>query len=255
MKLQKRSVMVVIGLGLGFITIQDLHGQEKTSATKPLTVIHRFTFPASVKGHFDHFTVDAEGKRLFGTAVEGKVIVVFDLSKGVMGDAIKGIDEPRSSVPAGFETVVCFRRWGCIAHFRLNHLSTDKTLKMLVDADPIVYDVSSKRLFVVYGGEKAKHAYSNITVFATTAGVQVGDIGLEGIEIEGMAVEKIGPRLFANNRDKNQVDIFDRQKLTRIAVWPVTKGKGNTVMAVDEATHRMFVACGGGRLVVPSSSI
>jgi hypothetical protein len=73
---QKRSVMVVVALGLGFITIQDLHGQEKTSATKPLTVIHRFTFPASIKGHFDHFTVDAEGKRLFGTAVEGKLIVV-----------------------------------------------------------------------------------------------------------------------------------------------------------------------------------
>ncbi len=52
-------------------------------------------FPASIKGHFDHFTVDAEGKRLFGTAVEDKVIVGIDLSRGVMTDAIQGIDEPR----------------------------------------------------------------------------------------------------------------------------------------------------------------
>ncbi len=105
-------------------------------------------------------------------------------------------------------------------------------MKVLVDADPIVYDASTKRLFVVNGGERAKHDYSDITVFDATAGVQVGDIQLDGIEIEGMAVEKMGPRLFANNRDKNQIDIFERRKLTRIAAWPVTKSKGNTANRV-----------------------
>ena len=82
-------------IGIGFMTVQNLHGEEKTQASKPLTLIHRDTFSASIKGHFNHFTVDAKGKRLFGTAVEDKVIVVFDLSRGVMTAAIKGIDEPR----------------------------------------------------------------------------------------------------------------------------------------------------------------
>lgn len=100
------------------------------------------------------------------------------------------------------------------------------------------------------GGEKAKHPYSNITVFDTTAGVQVGDIQLDGIEIEGMPIEKSGPRLFANNRDKNQIDMFDREKLTRLATWPVTQCKKNTVMALDESTHRAFVACHEGQMVV-----
>jgi DNA-binding beta-propeller fold protein YncE len=123
-------------------------------------------------------------------------------------------------------------------------------MKLLVDADPIVYDPATQRLFVVNGGEKANHTYSNITVFDTNAGTQVGDIQLDGVEIEGMAVERGGPRLFANNRDKNQIDIFDREKLTRIATWPVTTCKKNTVMALDESTHRMFVACHEGQLVV-----
>src|SRR6202022_4222484 len=102
----------------------------------------------------------------------------------------------------------------------------------------------------VNGGEKAKHSYSNITVFDTNAGIQIGDIQLDGIEIEGMAVEKKGPRLFANNRDKNEIDVFDREKLTRIGTWPVTMAKGNTVAALDESTHRMFVAGHHGQLVV-----
>jgi DNA-binding beta-propeller fold protein YncE len=249
---QKLSVMFVVAIGFAFMPVQDLHSEEKTqAAAKPITLIHRYKLPASIKGHFDHFTVDAEGKRLFGTAVEDKVIVVFDLRKGVMTDTIKGIDEPRGVLyRPDLKQLYVSDGGGALRIFDSTTFQPIKTLKVLVDADPIVYDASTKRLFVVNGGEKAKHPYSNITVFDATAGVQVGDIQLDGIEIEGMAVEKTGPRLFANNRDKNQIDILDRKKLNRIATWPVTKSKGNTVMALDEATNRMFVACHGGHLVV-----
>jgi DNA-binding beta-propeller fold protein YncE len=138
---------------------------------------------------------------------------------------------------------------GAVRIFDSNTFKPLKTLKVLVDADPVTYDPATKRLFVVSGGEKAKHPYSNITVFDATTGAQVGDIREDGIETEGMAVEKAGPRLFANNRDKNEIDIYDRNKLTKLATWPVTSKK-NTVMALDEATHRMFVACHEGQLVV-----
>jgi DNA-binding beta-propeller fold protein YncE len=249
--LRKLTLLIVVALGVGLTTVQDLPGQETTQAAKPLTLIHRYPFPDSIKGHFDHFTVDAAEKRLFGTAVEDRVILVFDLSKGVMVDAIKGIDEPRGVLyRPDLKRLYVSDGGGALRIFDSTTFRPIKALKLLVDADPIVYDAATQRLFVVNGGEKAKHTYSNITVFDTNAGVQVGDIQLDGIEIEGMAVEKNGPRLFANNRDKNQIDVFDRQKLTRIATWPVTMCKGNTVMALDEPTHRMFVACHGGRLVV-----
>jgi hypothetical protein len=39
----------------------------------PLKLAHSYPLPADIKGHFDHFGVDAEGKRLFGTAVEDRV--------------------------------------------------------------------------------------------------------------------------------------------------------------------------------------
>jgi len=212
---------------------------------------HRYKLSASIRGHFDHFTVDAVGKRLFATAVEDKAVLVFDLDRGVVTHAIKGIDEPRAVLyRQDLGRLYVSDGGGALHIFDSKTYHLIKTLKLQVDADPIVYDASTERLFVVNGGEKAKHTYSNITVFDTAKGVQVGDIQLDGIEIEGMAVEKNGPRLFANNRDKNQIDIFDRQKLTKITTWPVTTCKKNTVMALDESTHRMFVACHEGQLVV-----
>ncbi|HMH08715.1 MAG TPA: hypothetical protein VK579_18715, partial [Terriglobales bacterium] len=175
----------------------------------------------------------------------------FDLSKGIMTHAIEGIEEPRAVLyRPDISRLFVSDGGGALRIFDSKTYAPIKTLKLLVDADPIVYDPATQRLFVVNGGEKAKDPYSNITVFDTNAGTQVGDIELDGIEIEGMAIEKNGPRLFANNRDKNEIDVFDRQKLTRIATWPVVTCKKNTVMALDESTHRMFVACHEGQLVV-----
>lgn len=224
--------------------------EAQAQAAPPLHLIHRYQLPASIKGHFDHFAVDAKGMRLFGTAVEDKVLVVFDLNKGEMTHAVPGIEEPRGVVyRPELSRLYVSDGGGAVRIFDSNTFKLVKTLKVMVDADPVVYDAATKRMFVVNGGEKAKHTFSNITVFDTTTETEVGDIRVDGIETEGMAVEKSGPRLFSNNRDKNQIDVIDRNTLTKRATWPVT-GKKNTVMALDETTHRMFVACHQGQLVV-----
>lgn len=218
--------------------------------TAPLRLIHRYQLPASIKGHFDHFAVDPKGKRIFGTAVEDKVLVVFDLSNGQVIQTVPGIKEPRGVVyRPDLKRIYVSDGGGAVHIFDSSTFKLLKTLKLLVDADPVAYDPATARLFVVNGGEKAKHSYSDITVFDTTTGTLVGDIREDGIETEGMAVEAGGPRLFANNRDKNQIDIFDRNKLTTLGIWLVT-GKKNTVMALDETTRRMFVACHEGQLVI-----
>lgn len=249
--MQKLNGLIVAALCLAFAPISAVPAAEEPASGDVLTLVHRYQLPASIKGHFDHFAVDPQTRRLFGTAVEDKKLVIFDLSKGTMTHAIQGIEEPRAVLyRPDISRLFVSDGGGALRSFDSKTYRPIKTLKLLVDADPIVYDPATQRLFVVNGGEKAKHPYSNITVFDTNAGTQVGDIQLDGIEIEGMAVERGGPRLFANNRDKNQIDIFDREKLTRVATWPITTCKKNTVMALDESTYRMFVACHEGQLVV-----
>jgi DNA-binding beta-propeller fold protein YncE len=249
--MRKVSVHSLGTLCVAFLLMLSAGAQEGVDTRKPLTLIRRYELPASIKGHFDHFAVDPEGKRVFGTAVDDKRVIVFDLDKGALTDSIQGVEEPRAVLyRSDLQRLYISDGGGALRVFDSKTYRPIKTLNLLVDADPIVYDPETKRLFVANGGEKAKHTFSNITVFDTTAAVQIADMKLQGIEIEGMAVERKGLRLFANNRDKNQIDIFDRQKLTKIGTWPITKCRKNTVMALDEESRRAFVACHEGHAVV-----
>ena len=89
-----------------------------------------------------------------------------------------------------------------------------------------------------------------VGVVDTTAGKKLADIKVDGDTLEAMALEKSGPKIYVNNRDKNQVDVVDREKRAVVASWPVTKGKPTIAMGFDEANHRLFVACRSGDIVV-----
>src|SRR5260370_2378950 len=89
-----------------------------------------------------------------------------------------------------------------------------------------------------------------LSVVDTTAGKKLADIKIDGETLEAMALETSSPRIFVNNKAKNQVDVVDREKRTIVASWPVTKCKTNVAMAFDEADHRLFVACRTGNISV-----
>jgi hypothetical protein len=241
------ALIPAVGLAVG------VHAASPQPAA-PLTPTHRFELPESIQGHFDHFAVDPAGKRLFGTAVEHKSVVVFDFVQGKLLAEIGGLEEPRAVLyRPDIGRLFVSDGGGALHVFDSKTFAPLNSLKIAVDADPIAYDPATQRLFVVNGGEKAKHSYSNITVFDTNTSKQIGDIQVEGTELEGMTVQSGGPRLFVNNRDKNEIDIIDRHTLKKLAVWPLAKIKRNTVAALDESTHRLFVAGHNGQLLVADS--
>jgi DNA-binding beta-propeller fold protein YncE len=221
----------------------------------PLTLMHRFDLPKTITGHFDHFAVDPDGKRLFGTAVEHATIVVFDFDAGKMIAEIPGVKEPRAVLyRADLGRLYVSDGGGAMRVFDSTTYAPLTKLEIQVDADPIAYDPATQRLFVVNGGEKAKHTYSNITVFDTNVPKQIGDMRVDGIEVEGMTIEQAGTRLFANNRDKNQIDIFDKNTFKHLATWPVLTAKKNTVSVLDESAHRLYVAGHQGQLAIMDSA-
>jgi DNA-binding beta-propeller fold protein YncE len=65
-----------------------------------------------------------------------------------------------------------------------------------------------------------------------------------------MALEKGSPRIYVNNKAKKQVDVIDREKRELSASWPLSKCKVNVAMALDEANHRLFIACRDSQIVV-----
>lgn len=217
----------------------------------PLKLAQTFKLPAAIEGHFDHFAVDAKQHRMFAAAVDHKALLVVDIVTGKLLHSIP-MEVPRAIVyREDLDRIyVSEGGEGALRIYDGKTYKLLKNVKLQVDADPVVYDPTTKCIYVVNGGEKAEQVYSLVSVVDTNSGERLADIKVPGIELEAMVIENSGPRLFVNNRDKNQVDVIDRQKRELIASWPVTLAKGNTSIGLDESTHRLFVAARSGQLVV-----
>jgi len=57
-----------------------------------------------------------------------------------------------------------------------------------------------------------------------------------------MALQKSGPLLYVNMRDKNQIGVIERRSRSVGATWELQKVAHNTPLALDETDHRLFVA-------------
>jgi len=114
---------------------------------------------------------------------------------------------------------------------------------MQAHADASIYDPATHLFYVGNGGRQAKADFCFISILETRSDKKVGDIKVDSDTCEGMALEKLGPRLFINLYSKNAIGVFDREKRTAIATWSIEpEGRQNNHMAFDEARHRLFVS-------------
>src|SRR5260370_19117872 len=89
-----------------------------------------------------------------------------------------------------------------------------------------------------------------LSVVDTTTNQKLADLKIDGETLEAMALEKSTPKMYVNNRAKNQASVVEREKRELIARWPITLCKNNVAMALDETNHRLFVACRTGQISV-----
>ena len=110
-------------------------------------------------------------------------------------------------------------------------------------------------MYVVNGGEDAHLPNSFITVIDTTSGKVMGEISVDSPDVEAMALEKSGPRMFVNVRGNDAIAVVDRAKRTVVATWSIAgEGKKPTAIAFDESGHRLFVGTRDpGKLIVLDS--
>ena len=224
----------------------------RSQETAPLKLVQTLKLPADVKGNFDHFGIDLKTNRLFTTPEEYKAVVVYDLKTGKLIHTIGGISKPHAILFRGDvnRIYVTDGTAGDLKIFDGTTYALLSSVKLLEDADSIGYDPATKLLYVDNGGGDVHQTYSMLSVVDTTAGKKVADIKIDGETLEAMALETSSPKIYVNNRTKNQVDVVDRNKRELAASWPVTKCKVNVAMSLDEAHHRLFVACRSGQIAV-----
>jgi DNA-binding beta-propeller fold protein YncE len=233
-KLRAITLVTLLFVALG------VHAQEKA----PLVFFQSIPLPALHDGDFDHFTVDLEGHRLFLTAEKNAAVVVFDLQTNKLIHTISDIKEAHSMVYRS-DLKKLFVVDGEAAEVKIYDSDSYQrigSIELKEDADSSTYDSSTQYMYVVNGGEGAHLPYTFISVIDTKANKKLVDIKIDADSIEAMAVEKSGPRLFANLESKSTVAVIDRKKRVVIATWPAGEvAKELVAMAFDEADHRLFV--------------
>ena len=233
--------------------VVGVSAQEKA----PLKLLQSTPLPELHDGDFDHLTPDVAGNRLFVTAEENSKVLVFDLKTNKLIHTIDDLKAPHSMLYRADlkKLFVADSDLGEVKIYDTDSYKPAGSIKVREGADASGYDPSSKLFYVVNGGKDAKLPNAYISVIDVDTGKTEADIKIDSNDVEGVAFEKSGSRMFVNVRGKDAVEVYDRKSRTLLATWSVAQeGKKPTSMSFDESTHRLFLGTRvPGKLVVLDS--
>src|ERR1700680_3459352 len=163
---------------------------------KALQLSQTIPLPELHDGDFDHFTVDLHGNRLFVAAEENSKVLVFDLRTNKLVHIITDLKRPhamlfREDLKKLF--VVDGDLPGCKI-YNSDTYQAMSTIKLLNDADSILYDPAAKHLYIVNGGREAHLSYEFISVIDTTTDKLLTEMKIDSDHLEALAIEKSSPR-------------------------------------------------------------
>jgi len=186
-------------------------------------------------GRWDYVTLDSVGHRLF-IARQTRVMVV-DPSTGKLLGEIPGVNGAHGTALAyaaghGFATS---GRDGSVVMFDLHSLRVLTRITAADDADAILYDPVSKRVFSFNGDANSS------TAIDAKSGKVVGSIALGGKPEFG--VSSGTGRLYVNIEDKGEVAELDPVNLRVLRRWPLEGCEEPTGLAIDRAHGLLFSVC------------
>ena len=224
----------------------------RAQETAPLKLVQTIKLGADIKGHFDHFGIDLKGQRLFVTAEDAKSVLVYGLTDGKLIHTMGDISRPHAVLIRDDINRIYITDGGTgdLKIFDATTYALLSTVILKLDADSIGYDSQTHLLYIDNGGGDVKETFSMISIVNTDTGAKAGDIKVDGDTLEALRLERSSPKMYVNNRAKNQIEVIDREKRAILASWPVTGATMNVAMALDEAHHRLFVGCRSGHVVV-----
>jgi DNA-binding beta-propeller fold protein YncE len=224
-----------IAVGLSFILLGAF--ALATAATGSYHLLKKYPFGAaegSTREYFDYITVDSSARRVYVS--HGTEIKVIDADNGALIGNITGLKQDHGVAVAhefgrGFITD---GGEGKVVIFDLKTLKVTGEAKADKDADSVIYDPASKRVFAMNGDPHS------CTVIDAKSGTVAGTIDLGGGPEFAVADGK--GTVYVNLEDKNEVVSIDSHKLTIKSRWPVAPAGGPTALAMDTQHRRLFSA-------------
>jgi len=210
------------------------------AAASPLAVHYHLLKKAPLgaagggREYFDYLTVDSGTRRVY--ASHGTEVKVADADSAAVVGTISGLKQCHG-IALVEELGKGFISDGGAAKTLIFDMATLKVsgeVKGEEDADSIIYDPASKRVFVFNGNAKSA------TVIDPANATVVKSIPLGGGP-EFAAADGKG-MVYDNIEDKNEVVAIDSHTLTIKSRWPVAPAGQPTALAMDREHRRLFVA-------------
>jgi DNA-binding beta-propeller fold protein YncE len=203
-------------------------------------VTHTYTLGGD--GSWDYVVPDPPHHRLF-IARQNRVMVV-DEDKGTLLGEITGIQGAHGTAVAeatghGFATEGNNKS---VAMFDLKTFKVLGRIPAAEDADAILYDSASNRVFTLNGD-----AHSS-TVIDPRAGTLITNIPLGGKPEYGASAGD--GKVYANLTDTSEVVEIDAKTATVARRWSTAPCRQPVAMAIDTAHHRLFSGCRSGVMAV-----
>jgi DNA-binding beta-propeller fold protein YncE len=200
-------------------------------------LLKKYTFGAaegSTREYFDYITVDSSARRVYLS--HGTEIKVIDADTGALVGNITGLkqDHGVALAPEFGRGFISDGGEGKVVIFDLKTLKPTGEAKADKDADCIIYDPASKRVFVMNGDPHSS------TVIDAKTGTAAGTIDLGGGPEFAVADGK--GTVYVNLEDKSEVVAIDSGTLKIKSRWPVAPAGGPTALALDQEHRRLFSA-------------
>ena len=197
------------------------------------------TFQIGGEGSWDYVTIDAPNHRLFVTRSTHTQAIDTDTGK-VLGDI------PGQVRSHGVAIVPKLNRGfitdgggtGAILVFDLKTYATLGRIPTMPDSDGIIYDAKLDKVLAVSGDGNALMTFSP-DIDPKTG--KVDTIALAGAP-EFLASDGSG-KVFVNLEDKDVVAVVDLKSRSVVQRWPVAPAGHPVGMAIDAASHRLFIGC------------
>src|SRR5260370_24431444 len=187
-KFTRRSFLFVVAtfLAFGARTYAESPGQNSDLLTQVESLARD-----GVEGRIDHFGLDANGKRLFVSALGNNTVEVVDLVAGKVTNHISNLRAPQGIgfAPESNRLAVANDRDGSCRLYDGTSLQQTATIYLKDDADNVRYDKASHRFWVGYGE-------GGLAAIDPEAAKQVADIKLDA-HPESFQLETKGKRIFA----------------------------------------------------------
>jgi DNA-binding beta-propeller fold protein YncE len=193
------------------------------------------TYAIGGTGGWDYVAFDSVGHRLF-IARQTRVQVI-DPETGKLLGEIPGMTRAHG-IAFAYEFNHGFATSGTDSTITMFDLKTLQVLgkeKGQLDADAVLYDAPSKRVFSFNGDSK------NATAVDAETGKVIGNIDLgAGPEFGVTAGDG---KLYVNLEDEGNVAEIDAKTMKVTRKWEMGPCKGATGLAIDRTHHRLFSGC------------